>query len=100
MTGLRDPLVETPVQRLELARVDRRAQLDRQLRHGLTEIAVVLDDLRDREAHRVATLTVQCRIAVDLRTSILAERQRRDEFIEEERDSDLDLGARRLRRDA
>jgi hypothetical protein len=48
----RDGRIEAAIQGVELLRLDRGFLLDRKLRDGLADVAVVVDDLRDRVAFR------------------------------------------------
>ena len=48
--GIGDTVVEAPVESPEFVDLDFHLTLSRQIRYGLAKIAVVMDDLRDREA--------------------------------------------------
>jgi hypothetical protein len=58
---LRDGLVQTPVERLELVRRDVTVRLDRQLRDRLADVPVVVNDLRNRESGPPQVATVKDR---------------------------------------
>jgi hypothetical protein len=47
--GSGDGVVETSVQRAKVLEADRRSHFQRELRDGLTDISVVVDDLVDAE---------------------------------------------------
>ena len=47
----RDGVVEAEIERPKIVRGDRRILLDGQLGNGLTDVSVVVNDLRDTEPH-------------------------------------------------
>ena len=47
--GARDGLVEASVERAEVFRADRRVRLHGQLGNGLTDVTIIVNDLRDGE---------------------------------------------------
>ena len=94
--GARNRVVQASVQRAEVIDADRRAELQRQIGDGLTDVAVVVDDLRHGEALKQQVVPMQharCRRSPG---SNMAGAQRVDQLIQEQRDAviDLSLGRR------
>ena len=95
----RDRVVEAPVQRAKVVRADGRVQFHGQLGDGLTDVAIVVHDLRHGESLKQQVVPVLDRAPADLRARRQAEAQRVHQLIQEHRDAviDLRLGGRRNR---
>jgi hypothetical protein len=74
----RDGVVQTSIQHPKVFRADWRSQLDGQLGDGLTDVAVVVDDLRHREPLTQQVVAVQDGAFADLRARRQPELQRID----------------------
>ena len=70
------------------------SELHRQIGDGLTDVAVVVHDLRHGEALKQQVVPVQHRAVADLRARRQAEAQRVDQLIQEQRDAVIDLRLR------
>src|SRR5687767_3778181 len=69
----RDGIVKASVQRTKVVRADRRVQFHRQLSDGLTDVAIVVHDLRHGETLKQEVMSMFDRAAADLGARGLAE---------------------------
>ena len=65
--GMRDRIVEAPVEGAKLVRGDVRFLFDRQIGNGLADVAVAVDHLVDAESEAQQVAPVQSRSAADFR---------------------------------
>jgi hypothetical protein len=63
----RDGVVQVAIEQPKVLRADGRARFDGQLRDGLTDVAIVVDDLRHGEPLTQQVVPVQYRTPADLR---------------------------------
>ena len=89
--GTRDGVVQAAIERLKVLRADGRLHLDGQFGDGLTDVAVVVHDLRHREPLQQQVMAVQDRAPADLRTRVPPPLQGVHQLIEEHRDPVIDL---------
>ncbi len=97
--GARDRLVQTSIQRAEVIRAERRVRFYRQLGNGLTDVAIIVNDLRHGEPLKEKVVSVLAGAPVDLQTTRVSRAQRVTQLIQEQGDPmvDLRLGRRRNR---
>ena len=70
----RDRLVKASVERAEIFRADRRVRFHRQIGHRLTDVAIIVNDLRDREPLQEQVVSVLAGAPVDLQVLVPSER--------------------------
>jgi len=94
-----DRFVKAAIQYAKVVRADGRVRLHRQLGDGLTDVAIIVDHLRDGEALKQKVVTMLERGPANLRARVQAEAQGGDQLIQEHRHPvvDLTVGGRRHR---
>ena len=95
--GAGDGVVEAAVQRTKVFRADRGVHLDGQFGDRLTDVAIVVHDLRHREPLQQQVMAMQDRAPAYLRTRSGAPLQGVHQLIEEDRDPVIDLRRGRWR---
>jgi hypothetical protein len=92
---LRDGVVEAEIKRLKLLPGDRRLLLNGHLGYRLTDISVVVNDLRDGEPHAKQVVTVTAGALANLLVvndvARSCQAQRVNELVQEHRDAVLEL---------
>lgn len=63
--GARNGLVKATVERAEVLRANRRVRLERQLGNGLTDVAIIVNHLRDGESFAQQVVAVEAGAPVD-----------------------------------
>ena len=98
--GARDRFVEASVERAEVISADRRVRFERQFGDGLTDITIVVNDLRHRETLEQEIVAVLAGALVYVRAArsgSVAGTQGVDQLIQKDWDTVVDLGLARWR---
>jgi hypothetical protein len=80
----RDRVVQSSVERLEVFRADRRVRFRRQLGNGLTDVPIIVHDLRHGEPLEEQVVSVLAGALVDLHSAGASGAQRVDQLIQEQ----------------